>query len=190
MDSLRLRDWANELARCLYMMRCNEIIVKAAELQPDDDPDLSITAKLYANQCRDLAILQRDALITKINGYLADILKKDYFLNVDKQYNWRVGLVGGKVDFTVNSNGFGTLEQCLSEKGVNPKLFMGQLDYGEISLLSQFESIESTMRGEYWSIEGNVEVGRALWPFEIDLDGSCVCLTDFHDIQLCECSEK
>ncbi|MDH1472557.1 hypothetical protein [Shewanella sp. GD03713] len=188
MQSSILRDWANELARCLYMMRCNEIIIETAERQPDDDPDLSITARLYAFQCLDLAILQRDELIGKINRYLVDVLGKDYFLNVDTHQKWRVGLVGGEVDFTVTPDGFGTLEKFLGEKSVNPKIFIGQLDYGETSRLSEFESTE--LFGEFWKIEGNSEVGLALWPFEINLDGSCVCLKDLGDILICECSEK
>lgn len=191
LDSSSFRHLANDLARCLYSMRLQETILDNAMRHPDDDPDLSTTARMLSKQCIDLAVLQRDKLIAVINQYLTDTLRADYCLTVNKSEKWRVDLSGGTIDFTVKPFGFGTLEQCLCEKNTLPTIFICQLDYGDMLALHNKEPADLSISGEFWEIDGNVQIGSALWPFVIDLDGSCFRLKTWQDnIQLCECSEK
>ena len=177
------------LAYCVYLLANNDEILKESESSDPDEGnfDLVLTSKRNSTQGRDVLLVQRDNLITLINQCLQNIGETSIQIQADIERPSYINLLGEESvsEFSVDFVTVNYISDRASDIDSDIFLFFPQSDFGDIPHMQV-----KGMRGEFWQLNGNIELAKALWPFKIDYAGECIGLSEYKNIIVCENREK
>lgn len=180
---------AGELAKGSYVLRLNEQVVDDAKMSDKEEGnyDLCITSARICSQIKDVLLLRRNDLVKQINQLLQSIEGCSLELLIDEDEPWRLWLCGDeeRPEFTIDFVSYKFIAEYANTDAEHPMLFFPEIDFGDIPTMDI-----NAIRGEFWNINGNTVLGRALWPFRIDLDGNCMSLEQIGNVTVCDCTEK
>jgi hypothetical protein len=186
-DSLKYL--CDSLAYCIYLLANNNEILTESESSDADEGnfDLVLTSKRNGIQCRDVLIVQRDNLITLINQCLQSIDETSIQIKADNESPSYIYLLGDEnaSEFSVDFVKGEYISDRESDISNDIFLFFPQSDFGDIPDMRVDE-----VDGEFWQLNGNIALAKALWPFRVDYAGECIGLSEYNNIIVCENREK
>lgn len=177
------------LANCVYLLANNNEILGEIEYSDPDEGnfDLVIIATRNGSQCRDVLLNQRDNLVMLINQHLQGIEETSIQLKVDIECDSWIYLLGDEnnSEFSVDSVDYSYISDRESDTGDSVFLFFPQIDFGDIPSMQV-----KNLRGDFWQLNGNIELAKALWPFVIDYERESIALSEYKNIIVCDNREK